>query len=237
MKRKKNSDSDSDFNKFPREEHPVTSTTLLEKLCAKDEETWDRMKRLFSNLFLDWCREFDQLQRADRQNIYQEVFLTAFKNIEQFRREEKRLGSFRSWLKTITRRKAIDYLRKQKKAPALLSDTRLELYKDQLQVEPDLPDFDEPIEETAEEIEREQAVMYHSALEAIRRDFSERDWAIFSTLVLNEKTIKASVLADEYGLTVNNVRKIKSRILKRFRTEYGDLFDESKLKKKTPPFE
>lgn len=235
MKRKKNNDSDSDFNKFPREEHPATSTTLIEKLCAKDEETWERMKRLFSNLFLDWCREFDQLQRADRQNIYQEVFLTAFKRIDQFRREGKRQGSFRSWLKTITRRKAIDYLRKQKKAPVLLSDTRLDLYKDQLQVEPDLPDFDESVEETAEEIEREQAIMYHSALEAIRRDFSERDWTIFSTLILNEKTIKAAVLAEEYGLTVDNVRKIKSRILKRFRTEYGDLFDESKLKK--PPSE
>lgn len=228
MKRKKNNNSDSDFNKFPREEHQATSATLLEKLCAKDEEAWERMKRLFSNLFLDWCRKYDQLQRVDRQNVYQDVFLTAFKNIDQFRQEGKRPGSFRAWLKKITQSKALDYIRKQKRDPALLSDSRLELYRDQLQVKPDLPDFDEPIEETEEEIARERASIYHSALETIRRDYSERDWTIFSTLMLNENNIKASVLADEFGLTVDNVRKIKSRILKRFRAEYGDLFDDSK---------
>lgn len=235
MKQSKRRDSDSDFNKYPNEPYPATSTTLIDKLWAKDEKAWERMKRLFSNLFLEWCRKDDRLQRADRQDIYQDVFLTAFKNIEQFRREGKRRGSFRAWLKTITRSRISDYTRNRQDDPALLSDTRLELYRDKLQVEPELPDFDEPLVETEEEIEQELTIIYHSALEMVRTESSERDWAVFTALTLNQKSIKAAVVAEEHGLSVDNARKIKSRITKRIKSEFGELLEERDRKSESPP--
>lgn len=220
MRKKKYRDDDSSYNRSPAKNYPPTATTLLDKLRARDNEAWDRMKQLFGNLFLDWCANFDQLQRADRQNIFQEVFLTAFKNIDQFRREGKRQGSFRAWLKAITRSKAIDYLRKRKDDPALLSDTKIDLYRDKLLVDPTLPeDFDVSVEETEEEVQREKAALNHAALEMIRTDYSERDWTIFTVLMLN-KNFKAADLAKEYGMTEAAVRKVKSRIRKRLKDEF-----------------
>lgn len=228
MMPKRHRDNDSSFNRSPNDVFPPTSTTLLDKLRAKDDEAWLRIKHLFGTLVLEWCGTFDQLQRADRQNVYQEVFLTAFKDIEQFRREGKRHGSFRAWLKAITRSKAIDYLRKRKDDPALLSDTKIDLYKDKLLVEPNLPeDFDEPVEETEEEVRKERVMLNHAALEMIRKDYSERDWTIFTVLMTNPN-ITASTLGEEYGMTEAAVRKVKSRIRKRFGNDFDEFINEYK---------
>ena len=86
---------------------PSTSMTLLGMANAGDCEAWDRIVFLYSPLVDRWCRA-RKLNPDVIQGIGQEVFLTLFRNLGRFRKDEPGQG-FRPWLWTITKNKIADH--------------------------------------------------------------------------------------------------------------------------------
>jgi RNA polymerase sigma-70 factor (ECF subfamily) len=191
-----------------------TSTTFIVRLHSREHQAWERLKQIFGLLVLSWCRPYPSLQQSDRQDIFQDVFLTAYQKIEQFHKEEGQNQSFRGWLKSITNSRINDYLRKKQKQPQLLSDTRMELVGTSLQVE---PAHDESVVEQSERLQ-----IYRRALEIIRNDFEEQTWNAFIRMVTS-KGMTSREVGEELGMTPAAVRRAKSKVIKRIREEFGDV--------------
>lgn len=92
-----------------------TRVTLLGRLRATpaDAAVWGEFVDWCGRHIYAWCRAWG-LQESDAQDVTQDVFLNLSKQMSDFRYDPN--GSFRAWLKTLTRRAWLAYATKQRKA-------------------------------------------------------------------------------------------------------------------------
>src|SRR5262249_6259988 len=76
------------------------STSLLQRLKAREDAAWQRLTYLYGPVVYGWCRH-KGLSPEDAADVRQEVFLAVARSIAGFRRERPG-DSFRGWLWTIT---------------------------------------------------------------------------------------------------------------------------------------
>jgi len=86
---------------------PQTSSTLLCRIQEQDAEAWKRFVDLYTPLVSRWCQAAG-LQAADGEDIRQNVFQAVSRAVGSFHHDAER-GSFRGWLKAITRNKIRDF--------------------------------------------------------------------------------------------------------------------------------
>lgn len=93
----------------------LTRVTLLGRLRASPEDprVWAEFVDWYGGNIYKWCRSWG-MQESDAQDVTQEVFLNLSVQMHGFCYDPK--GSFRAWLKTLTRRAWQVYLIKQRKA-------------------------------------------------------------------------------------------------------------------------
>lgn len=166
---------------------------------------------LYTPLRRDWCRQpGGRLNRQDRQDVVQEVFLKVGRAIKDF--DVEREGrSLRAWLRVVTENTINDFLDKnerRKNVNRLMSDTG---HIKRPRYEP-VAIAEEPGERT---------LLLRQVLKIVKPQFGQRDWEIIDLLVNAEKT--STEVAEIMGMKGDAVRKIKSRILKRIREEYESL--------------
>lgn len=188
----------------------TTSTNLLRQVKAGERAAWDQLLRLYAPLVAHWCKRV-QLQAADAEEIAQEVFQTVYVKIAEFRRE--RAGSFRKWLKAITRHKIGDLLRKIGKNPRAAGGTDANMRL--LQV-PELDDSEE-----SDRVERR--VVLEQARDIVCQNFQPRSWAAFERSMLDCEPVET--VAVELGMSKKAVYVARSKILRFLRQELGGLLD------------
>lgn len=188
-----------------------TSPSLLARAVAREAASWERLVSLYTPLLRHWCRRWG-LQAADTDEVCQESFAAVARALPDF---EHAGGSFRGWLRTIARHKAVDYLRRAGKgvtgaggSEALTRLHRLEA-----------PDDDE-----VPDLAAERRLLYRRALRIIRDSFAESDWQAFDRVVCRGQT--PADVARDLNVTVNKVYLAKSRILRKLRAEFRDLIDD-----------
>jgi RNA polymerase sigma-70 factor (ECF subfamily) len=191
-----------------------TSLSLLERVRSKDQRAWERLVSLYTPLVDRWCRR-DGLQDADTADVRQKVFMAVADHIGEFKREETS-GTFRGWLRTITRNKVCDHWRTEAtKAATGGSDAYAQL----LQVASAEP------EDVPAGVESEDAgVLYRRAVELIATDFEERTWKAFWMVVVEDRLPVDA--AAELGMSANAVYLAKARVLARLREEFAGLIDQ-----------
>ncbi len=189
----------------------TASTSLLQRVRQRDPAAWRRLVHLFSPTVYAMARGAG-LQAADAADVVQEVFRAVARGLDGFRREQPG-DSFRAWLRTIARNKIRDHYRRRQGQPQSVGGTdaqaRLEAQtgpQDDLAAEPAL--------ENAE---------LARALELVRAEFEPRTWEAFQRAAVDGEAT-ADIAAD-LGISVNAVRKAKSRVLSRLREELKDLLD------------
>jgi RNA polymerase sigma factor (sigma-70 family) len=91
-----------------------TRVTLLGRLRAKPDDpvVWSEFVDWYGRKIHAWCKAWG-LQESDAQDVTQEVFLNLSMKMHAFCYDSN--GSFRAWLKTITRRVWVHYSMKQRK--------------------------------------------------------------------------------------------------------------------------
>src|SRR5262245_26988826 len=135
----------------------LTSITLLERLRQNDQSAWGQLLHLYDPLVQGWLRQMGFVG-ADADDLQQDVFQAVAAGLPGFRRD--RAGdTFRGWLRTITRNKVLDFLRRRGRQPQGEGGTDAHL---RLQAVPDLP---------LEEATGERSQIYHRALELLRSQF------------------------------------------------------------------
>jgi RNA polymerase sigma-70 factor (ECF subfamily) len=187
-----------------------TSLSLLERVKHQDADAWHRLVYLYAPLVHHWCQAWG-VSAADADDIRQEVFQSVSRGLEGFRRD--RAGdTFRGWLRVITRRKFLDHCRRRQRQPVAEGGSEAHVRLEQVA---------EPAEgeDTPEQVQR----LHHRALELIRSQFEVKTWQAFWRCAVEGQS--PLDVARDMGTTAAAVRKAKSRVLQRLRTELGDLLD------------
>jgi RNA polymerase sigma-70 factor (ECF subfamily) len=190
-----------------------TSLSLLDRARAQDQAAWERLVSLYTPLVDCWCRRY-QLQEDDLADIRQKVFLAVARRLVDFRRDQAS-GSFRGWLRTITRHKVYDHHRTEaaKAAPG-----GSDAYEQLLQFSGGNSD-DPAVGSDAEE----QGILYQRAVQLIATDFEETTRKAFWMVVVDDRS--PAEVARELGISTNAVYLAKGHVLARLREEFSDLID------------
>jgi RNA polymerase sigma-70 factor (ECF subfamily) len=199
----------------PKEMHgqtTSTSTSLLQRLKARDEHGWQRLLTLYGPTVYGWCRHAG-LSAEDAADVGQVVFEAVARSIADFRRERPG-DSFRGWVWTITRNKIRDLCRRNAGRPEAVGGSVV--LQQMLQI-PDPVNDDSVTAQTAEETQG----LYHRALELIQTEFAEKTWRAFLLVTVEGKP--AADVAAELGMSLGAVYIAKSRVLGRLREEFGEL--------------
>jgi RNA polymerase sigma-70 factor, ECF subfamily len=190
----------------------ATSRSLLERVKADEAAAWERLVGLYAPLVFHWCRRWD-LREPDRADILQEVFQAVVTHIADFRKERQG-DSFRGWLRTITRNKVLDHLRRLHREPPGVGGSDAQRRLNQLA----LP---EPVPEEESADREGEGGLLQRALTLIQDDFEERTWQAFWGTAVEGRTPRE--VAEALSMSPGAVRVAKCRVLHRLREELGDL--------------
>lgn len=145
-------------------------------------------------------------------DLVQLILIRLWKNLIQF--DEKRDNvKFRSWLGSVIRNEALNYVKSQKKwASIKLLDS-------------DIPIEYEKVEsETEEMIEKEwQAFLCEKIMDHMNVLFTGRAMEVFTMTIEGED---AETIAEKLDLKVETVYKLRSRVKAKFKRELKELKDK-----------
>jgi RNA polymerase sigma-70 factor (ECF subfamily) len=189
----------------------LTSLSLLDRARLRDEPSWSRLVTLCGPLVEAWCVR-GGARREDAADLAQEVFLAVWGGLADFQRRGP--GSFRAWVRGITRHKLLDYYRRAGRHPAAAAGGST-AYGQMQEVADPAPGSDEDADEVSG--------LYHRALELVRGEFEERTWQAFWLSAV--EGLDSPAVAAKLGMSAVAVRIAKSRVLARLRAEAGDLID------------
>jgi len=194
----------------------ATSPSLLGRVLANEPAAWNQLVALYAPLVWHWCRSC-KLQQQDQADIFQEVFQAVASHLDQFHKSVQ--GTFRGWLRTITRNKICDLFRRRQREPAGAGGSDAQRWLNQV-ADPELFDEDSQAEQAAEQ------GLIHRALDLIRPEFTERTWQAFWRTAVDEQP--AVEVAQELGMSAGAVRVAKCRVLQRLREALGDPVDDTR---------
>ena len=198
-----------------------TSHNLIVKAKAREPAAWERLAKLYSPLVFFWCQK-SGLAQADLHDVFQDVFYALARDIDKFRPMES--GSFRGWLRTITRNKVIDHFRRSGLEPIAFGGTDALKLFDQIPAAVQHLSTDNSSGSSRGRIAQNESEIHQSmlceALSNVRRGFSEQTWMAFWMVVIDGRETK--VVAKDLNMRPGTVRVAKSRVLKRLRLEIGD---------------
>ena len=191
-----------------------TSSSFLDRVKARDEGAWRRLESVYGHLVLYWCRYYG-VRREDRADVCQDVFRAVAVSIDSFQRDQTG-GTFRGWLRTITRSKIADHFRRQNRQPDAQGGT--DAYERFLEI----PDGDSA-SSVPEASDQEKAIIVNKTLDLIRPEFEDRTWQAFWRATVEGQP--SGVVAEALEMTPGAVRQAKSRVLRRLREELHQLLE------------
>jgi len=189
-----------------------TSSSLIDRVRARDADAWRRLVALYGPLVYGWCRRAGLApeESADRG---QEVFMAVAQGIESF--DHKQPGStFRGWLWTITQNKIRDHFRATGKQPHALGGSDFQQFLAHVPAEQSSAASSSYPPDASDNL-------FRRGLSLIQAQFEDRTWQAFWQVTVEGQT--PADVAAELGMTPATVRKAKSRVLQRLRQELSGL--------------
>jgi RNA polymerase sigma-70 factor (ECF subfamily) len=193
--------------KLQTQEFIPTRYSLLSRLQNwDDQESWkdffDTYWRLIYAIALK-----SGLTEAEAQDVVQETVICVARDINKFKRDPK-LGSFKGWLRNLTRWRIADQLRKRK--PNALGENASSNGSTRLV---DLAEIPDPVDgglENAWEAEWQSNLM-EAALERVKRRVKEEHYQMFDLNVVRQWP--ANKVAQTLEVSVAQVYLAKHRLL------------------------
>ena len=188
---------------------PTTRASLLLRLAdADNQRAWAEFIELYEPLVHRLLRK-SGLQDADLREVAQDVFVAVSRNVARFAPAHER-GSFRGWLRTVTRNLLINLLeqRRRQLGAGTGSTDMIRLLQ-----EVPAPDAESSVIVDAELRRR----LFHHAADRVRKEFRPATWqAFWQTWVESEDV---NDVCQRLGMTPGAVYIARSRIIARLRKE------------------
>ena len=158
------------------------------------------------------------VQGSDTDDLGQEVLLAIFQNVATFNHNGN-AGAFRAWIKQILVNRLRNYWRRR---------TRDASVSVGISIDERLAELENP-ESSLSRLwneEHDQHVL-GTLLRSVERHFTPETWNAFTRVTLDG--VKANVVAEELGISLNAVFIAKSRVLNKLRQEAEGLVESSSL--------
>jgi RNA polymerase sigma-70 factor (ECF subfamily) len=185
--------------------------TLLAQVKQGDTVGWKRLMDLYRPLVLHWCQR-KVPQREDAEDVVQEAFTTVWSKIDEFNRQHK--GSFRAWIKKITKYKILEYWKRAGHEPPAAGGSVAQEH---------IAAMPAQSTEDGQEDEEERAILYQRGLELIRGRFELTTWEAFWQTGVVGRPPKD--VAADLGISVAAIYTARSRVLAELRQMLDDLLD------------
>lgn len=185
---------------------PTTRASLLLRLRDSDDHAaWVEFVALYEPVIYRMLRRHG-LQDADAREVMQELFVAVSGSIDRWDPARER-GSFRGWLRRVSRNLVINWLKKRERHAIARGGSELLAMLEGLPAVSEQATF-----EFDQELRRAE---FHRAAEQIRSEVQPATWqAFWETGVVGTETAAA---AKKLGMSVGAVRVAKCRVLVRLR--------------------
>ena len=205
---------------LPVEDPIPTRYTLLSRLEDwDDQDSWKEFFDIYWRLIYSVAIK-SGLTETEAQDAVQETIISVAKDIHKFKRD-RALGSFKGWLRNVTRWRIADQLRKRTRADLPDdSKTAADLPR------PDVAEIPDPAGEYAEAVwEQEwQSNLLGAAMERIKESVKEEHYQIFDLYVI--KQWPAGKVAKALRTNIGLVYLVKYRISALLKTEVRRLEEQ-----------
>ncbi len=193
------------------DDSPLTRASLLVQLRDGDNtDAWHEFVRLYGPVVYGFARKRG-LQDADAADLMQDVMRSVSSAIGRLDYDRKQ-GTFRGWLFTITRNKVFNFLSARRIRPQGSGDTTTNKL---LETHPEAVDGADTWEL---EYQRRLAAI---AMEQVQREFQESTWRAFWLTAVEGQS--AADVAQQLKLSSGAVYVAKSRVLARLKQEVDTL--------------
>ena len=184
---------------------PTTRASLLLRLRdPRDHDAWVVFVSLYEPVLYRVLRRTG-LQDADALEVLQDLFLAVSRNIERWEHGAEH-GSFRGWLRQVTRNLVVSWVRRQRRQ-LTTSSIDLDSLLDSHPAD-DCPETDE--------FDRElRRALFHKASEQARAEVHPQTWQAFWDIAVSGTSVAET--ASKLGMTAGAVRVAKCRIISRLR--------------------
>lgn len=184
---------------------PTTRAGLLLKLRdPSDHEAWVEFVALYEPAIYRLLRK-SGLQDADALELMQELLVAVSRSVDRWE-PGREYGSFRGWLRRVTRNLVVTWIRRRKRN---LATAALDL--DALLIAEETPEGEESRQFDGE-VRRS---LFQRASEQVRAEVQERTWAAFWEVAVRGREVEE--VAKTLGLTAGAVRVAKCRVIARLR--------------------
>jgi RNA polymerase sigma-70 factor, ECF subfamily len=182
-----------------------TDPGVLSAAKQRDEDAWRTLANRYTPLILRWCAR-SGIQPAVAADIAQNVLLQLSQSLQSFRPDDKK-AAFRRWLRTITRAKIADHLRREATQPTVQAgispSTKLLMNQNTTDEWPPL-------------LRSTQAVFrLREVLKQVEAEVEPTTWRAFWMTTVEEYSSPEASL--QLGISPNAVRLAKSHVLRRLR--------------------
>jgi RNA polymerase sigma-70 factor (ECF subfamily) len=189
----------------------TTHISLLVRLrdTPDDQGAWAEFVARYEPGIYSWCRQW-QLQDADARDVTQDVLLRLVARMRAFRYDPA--GSFRAWLWTVTRNAWSDHVANRRRVAQGSGEDRALRLLDEQAAGDDLAAY------LKQQFDQE---VLEEARHRVRQRVDPHTWEAFVLTALEE--LSGADVAARLGMTVANVFKAKSRVLKMLQEEVARL--------------
>src|SRR5262245_51821201 len=197
--------------RMPVDDSPLTRASLLVQIRdGSNHAAWREFVQLYSPVVYGFARKRG-LQDADAADLMQDVMRSVSSAIGRLD-YDRRQGTFRGWLFTITRNKVFNFLTARRGRPQGSGDTATNRL---LETQPEANDG---VDDWETEYQRRLASL---AMEQVKPEFQATTWrAFWLTAVEGQPAAEA---AQQTGLSPGAVYVAKSRVLARLKQEVESL--------------
>lgn len=197
-------------------ESPVTQPSLLVRIRdGRDDVAWGEFVEIYTPMIYRFLRK-QGLQDADAGDLTQEVLRSVMASIGNLDYDPHR-GTFRAWLRTVTRNKMNTFFEKQTRQPRGSGDTGVQQFLNAV------PADDEG---AAADWDREHALrLFQWTAERIRGEFRESTWQAFWQTSVAGGDIRE--VAETLQISVGAVYISRSRVLGRLKEEIQRISEDA----------
>jgi len=175
----------------------ATSHSLIERVRTADQCAWSEFVSIYYSMVYRWCRQ-SGLNPHDAADICQNVFRALADGFDSYRRTDES-GSFRRWLRGVTRNKLQEFWRV----------SRTQIVSAEHGAVDGIADASELAGEEMEDSDLTLAV--RRSLDGIREEVEPQTWQAPWQVLVEEQP--PSDVASELGMSVNAVYKARARVV------------------------
>ena len=205
----------------PDDEFIPTRATLIDRLKNwQDQASWQDFFDTYWKLIYGLARKFG-LNDEDSQDVVQETMMSVAQQMPNFKYDPK-LGSFKSWLRTLIRWRIADHLRKRNPAATVPLDPDSDGHDSSFALR-ELPDKNSQSIDQLYEQEWQKNLL-DAAIDKVKRKIDPQKYQVFDFYV--NKEWAPEKVASAFKISVDQVYLAKHRVTEMIKSEVKRLENE-----------